>query len=99
MLKTGTFEIVVAKQSILVMGILMMTLTTANVSRTGFRYNSASEALKRRKSLVTLESTAHGLTFRSVDEDEGSLPRGRANRQNAGKIERSAEALLMNDFI
>jgi len=46
-----------------------------------------------------LESTAHGLTERSIDEDEGSLPQGRVNRLNAGKIERSAEALLMNEFI
>ena len=31
-----------------------------------------------------------------VDEEEGSQPRGWANRYNAGKIERSAEAFRVN---
>lgn len=31
--------------------------------------------------------------YSPVDEDEGSLPRGRVNRQRAGKIEGSADAL------
>ncbi len=42
-----------------------------------------------------------GVTGWQVDEDEGSLPRGRVNRRKqigslaAGKIDRSAEAFLV----
>jgi hypothetical protein len=46
-----------------------------------------------------MERIAHGPVNTSVDEDEGSLPRDRVNRQHAGKIERSADALQMMLFI